>query len=173
MCFWTCWAFSSRISLIKLSAVVYCLATSAGCLETEIFWRGEGGREGQNGGDGKRKPTNCHSLGRESDKGRDGWEARNPRSQKFIRNPIVSYPESHGIYPIVIRNACGSQIDEKLLPQNLIRNPRLSKKTKVLHFKNVGGLFISGKNVIRNPMEFFISYPESQRCCYWSSNSRS
>ena len=76
----------------------------------DLLEGGEGGREGQNGGDGKRKPTNCHSLGRESDKGRDGWEARNPRSQKFIRNPIVSYPESHGIYPNVIRNACGSQI---------------------------------------------------------------
>ena len=37
-------------------------------------------------------------------------EAQNPRSQKCIRNPIVSNPQSYSIYPNAIRNACGTEV---------------------------------------------------------------
>ena len=52
-------------------------------------WR-EGGREGQSGGDGKRELTNCHSLGRESDKGRDGGGGQKSQKSKV-------YPQSHSV----------------------------------------------------------------------------
>ena len=72
--------FSSLISLIKLSAVVYFLAPQQDVSGQGSSGGREGGMEGQNGGDGKRKPTNCHPLGQKSDRGRDGGEGQ--ESQK-------------------------------------------------------------------------------------------
>ena len=52
--------------------------------------RSSAGREGQSRGDGKREPTNCHSLEGESDRGRDGGGG--PKSQKS-----KVYPQSHSV----------------------------------------------------------------------------
>ena len=78
--------------------------TSAGCLGAGIFWR-EGMEEMGRGSQQIAIPWDKNLT----EGGMEG-KAKNPRSHKFIRNPIVSYPESHCIYPDVIRNACGSQI---------------------------------------------------------------